>query len=385
MALNPPLAPNGDPYRIEGEFFVMKRKGIEFEFKVDHGNKYTGKGNMILTTSRIICVNNKRSSGFQSFDLPLALITNEDFKQPIFGANYICGNCKPLMNALPGMIKFKIWFMEGGCGTFAPTFLKMCRNVNRSKNRSVDQNVINQIQQGQYKAAYVDPSDPSIMYLQQPQVNMSGYNMQQYSSVMPVYSSVAVHQQIQQPVYQPVQVQQQIPQQQIIYQQPMPNYQQQIPMQNYQQQIPMQNYQQQQPMPNYQQQQPLPNYQQQQQPMPNYQQQPMPNYQQQQPFPNYQQQQPMPNYQQQIPNSQQQINANQVNNYPDISEVNNNNNDAPPSYQQYAYPQQGNIHSLNDINIPQNQQQLDQQNQNNPKYFGFWGPTLQKNDNNQNQ
>ena len=382
MALNPPLAPNGDPYRIEGEFFVMKRKGIEFEFKVEHGNKYTGKGNMILTTSRIICVNNKRSSGFQSFDLPLALITNEDFKQPIFGANYICGNCKPLMNALPGMIKFKIWFMEGGCGTFAPTFLKMCRNVNRSKNRSVDQNVINQIQQGQYKAAYVDPSDPSIMYLQQPQVNMSGYNMQQYSSVMPVYSSVAVHQQIQQPVYQPVQVQQQIPQQQIIYQQPMPNYQQQIPMQNYQQQIPMQNYQQQQPMPNYQQQ-PLPNYQQQQQ-MPNYQQQPMPNYQQ-QPLPNYQQQQPMPNYQQQIPNSQQQINANQVNNYPDISEVNNNNNDAPPSYQQYAYPQQGNIHSLNDINIPQNQQQLDQQNQNNPKYFGFWGPTLQKNNNNQNQ
>ena len=367
MALNPPLAPNGDPYRIEGEFFVMKRKGIEFEFKVDHGNKYTGKGNMILTTSRIICVNNKRSSGFQSFDLPLALITNEDFKQPIFGANYICGNCKPLMNALPGIIKFKIWFMEGGCGTFAPTFLKMCRNVNRSKNRSVDQNVINQIQQGQYKAAYVDPSDPSIMYLQQPQVNMSGYNMQQYSSVMPVYSSVAVQQQIQQPVYQPVQVQQQIPQQQIIYQQqqPMPNYQQQ-PMPNYQQ--PMPNYQQQIPMQNYQQQIPMQNYQQQQQPMPN-----------------YQQQQPMPNYQQQIPNSQQQINANQVNNYPDISEVNNNNNGAPPSYQQYAYPQQGNIHSLNDINIPQNQQQLDQQNQNNPKYFGFWGPTLQKNNNNQNQ
>ena len=159
MALNPPLSPNGDPYRIEGEFFVMKRKGIEFEFKVEKGNKYTGKGNMILTTSRIICVNNKRSSGFQSFDLPLALISSEDFKQPIFGANYICGNCKPLMNALPGMIKFKIWFMEGGCGTFAPTFLKMCKNVNKSKNRSVDQNVINQIQQGQYKAAYVDPSD----------------------------------------------------------------------------------------------------------------------------------------------------------------------------------------------------------------------------------
>jgi hypothetical protein len=368
MALNPPLSPNGDPYRIEGEYFVMKRKGIEFEFKVENGNKYTGKGNMILTTSRIICVNNKNSSGFKSFDLPLALISGEDFKQPIFGANYICGNCKPLMGSLPGIIKFKIWFMEGGCGTFAPTYLKMCKNIHRSKNRSVDQSVINQLQNGQYKAAYVDPSDPSVMYLQQPQVNMNAYNMQQYSSVMPVYSANVVQQQqqMQQPVYQPVQVQQQIPQQQVMYQQPLPNYQQQ--------QQPLPNYQQQQPLPNYQQQQPLPNYQQQQQPLPNYQ----------------QQQQPLPNYQQQ-----------QENNYPDYSQINNqqqplnnninNNIGCAPTMQQqqqqqYVYPQQGNIYTLNNINIPQNQQQLDQQNQNNPKYFGFWGPSLKRNDNyNQNQ
>ena len=380
MALNPPLSPNGDPYRIEGEYFVMKRKGIEFEFKVENGNKYTGKGNMILTTSRIICVNNKNSSGFKSFDLPLALISGEDFKQPIFGANYICGNCKPLMGSLPGIIKFKIWFMEGGCGTFAPTFLKMCKNIHKSKNRSVDQTVINQLQNGQYKAAYVDPSDPSVMYLQQPQVNMNAYNMQQYSSVMPVYSSNDVHQQqqMQQPVYQPVQQQQQIPQQ-VMYQQPLPNYQQQQPLPNYQQQQPLPNYQQQ-PLPNYQQQQPLPNYQQQQ---------PLPNYQQQQPLPNYQQQQPLSNYQQQ-----------EENNYPDINQINNqqqeqvpvnnnvgyNPNQQQQQQQQNVYPQQGNIYTLNNINIPQNQQQIDQQNQNNPKYFGFWGPSLQRNDNyNQNQ
>ena len=47
MALNPPLNQYGDPCRVEGQFFVMKRKGIEFEFKVDKGNKYTGKGYVI--------------------------------------------------------------------------------------------------------------------------------------------------------------------------------------------------------------------------------------------------------------------------------------------------------------------------------------------------
>lgn len=44
MALNPPLTDFGEPCRVEGEFFIMKRKGIEFEIKVQKGNKYTGKG-----------------------------------------------------------------------------------------------------------------------------------------------------------------------------------------------------------------------------------------------------------------------------------------------------------------------------------------------------
>ena len=44
MALNPPLNQMGEPCRVEGELFVMKRKAVEFEFKVQNGNKYTGKG-----------------------------------------------------------------------------------------------------------------------------------------------------------------------------------------------------------------------------------------------------------------------------------------------------------------------------------------------------
>ena len=44
MALNPPLNQMGEPCRVEGELFVMKRKAVEFEFKVQNGSKYTGKG-----------------------------------------------------------------------------------------------------------------------------------------------------------------------------------------------------------------------------------------------------------------------------------------------------------------------------------------------------
>jgi hypothetical protein len=44
MALNPPLSSSNDPLRVEGEYFVMKRKGVEFEFTLESGHKYSGKG-----------------------------------------------------------------------------------------------------------------------------------------------------------------------------------------------------------------------------------------------------------------------------------------------------------------------------------------------------
>ena len=44
MALNPPLTEFGEPCRVEGEFFIMRRNGVEFEMKVENGSKYTAKG-----------------------------------------------------------------------------------------------------------------------------------------------------------------------------------------------------------------------------------------------------------------------------------------------------------------------------------------------------
>jgi len=58
-------------------------------------------------------------------DLPLALMFKENFIQPVFGANYIEGWVQPLSSGkLPGNIKFKIWFKEGGSVVI---FLKIWR------------------------------------------------------------------------------------------------------------------------------------------------------------------------------------------------------------------------------------------------------------------
>ena len=70
---------------------------------------------MVLTSSRIVLLNikNMAKSDFKAFDIPLALTFKEKFNQPIFGANYLSGSCKPLYNMIPNDADFKIWFMEG--------------------------------------------------------------------------------------------------------------------------------------------------------------------------------------------------------------------------------------------------------------------------------
>ena len=52
--------------------------------------KIKGSGKAVLTTSRIVLLN-QDDSLFKSFDLPLTLMYNENFVQPVFGSNYIEG------------------------------------------------------------------------------------------------------------------------------------------------------------------------------------------------------------------------------------------------------------------------------------------------------
>jgi hypothetical protein len=44
MALNPPMTPSGEPTRVNGEYFVLSRSGMEFEIKIDNYAKFKGKG-----------------------------------------------------------------------------------------------------------------------------------------------------------------------------------------------------------------------------------------------------------------------------------------------------------------------------------------------------
>ena len=57
MALNPPINRNGTPFRLDGEYILVERKGIELECKIPTMKKLTGKGILYVTTRRMIFVN----------------------------------------------------------------------------------------------------------------------------------------------------------------------------------------------------------------------------------------------------------------------------------------------------------------------------------------
>ena len=184
MALNPPLLPNRHPAPVNGEYLVLDRKDIEAEIVLDNKQKYKGKGKLYLTTLRLVFVN-KNNEAMISFDVPIDLMSNEKFNQPIFGANYISGRVLPLYDLLPCPANFKFWFMSGGTGTFLPLFYNLSEQIRRQRQRNnygPDPRFVECVANGNLRnVAYVDPNDPSVIFVQQPSPNTApAYNVNYY-------------------------------------------------------------------------------------------------------------------------------------------------------------------------------------------------------------
>ena len=87
------------PLRLANEHYILKRESIEFELIIEKLGLLKGTGYCILSSSRIILMNTTPNSKMKAFDLPLALMYQENYIQPIFGANYIEGFVEPLTNS----------------------------------------------------------------------------------------------------------------------------------------------------------------------------------------------------------------------------------------------------------------------------------------------
>ncbi|PIN13978.1 WW domain binding protein WBP-2, contains GRAM domain [Handroanthus impetiginosus] len=183
MALNPQLFPNGMPVPFINEIFVLARDGVEFEIdKIPgaQGGNVKAKGTIYLSNIRMVFVANKPVGNFVAFDMPLLYVHDEKFNQPIFFCNNISGRVDPVVpdnehRALYSTHSFKILFKDGGCGTFVPLFFNLIGSVRQySHHASAPQPRVDPLQAAQtpvdemMRHAYVDPNDPTKIFLQQP-------------------------------------------------------------------------------------------------------------------------------------------------------------------------------------------------------------------------
>lgn len=185
MALNPNLYDNGMPVAFVNEMFVLIRDGVEFEVdKIPgaNGGIAKAKGKIYLSNVRMVFVADKPTQNFVAFDMPLLYVHGEKFNQPIFHCNNISGLVEPVVpddqnRALYSTHSFKILFKEGGCGTFVPLFfnlLKSVRQYNQQFATATEPRAADPLRAAEtpvdemMRCAYVDPNDPTRIFLQQP-------------------------------------------------------------------------------------------------------------------------------------------------------------------------------------------------------------------------
>ncbi|GAV86897.1 hypothetical protein CFOL_v3_30323 [Cephalotus follicularis] len=184
MAVNPQLFPNGMPVPFVNEMFVLARDGVEFHVdKIPgvNGGQLKARGTIYLSNIRMVFVASKPVGNIFAFDVPLLYIHDEKFNQPIFHCNNISGFVEPVVpenehRALYSTHSFKILFKEGGCGTFVPLFINLISSVRRYNQQYNPREEIrvDPLQAAEtpvdemMRHAYVDPNDPTRIFLQQP-------------------------------------------------------------------------------------------------------------------------------------------------------------------------------------------------------------------------
>lgn len=195
MTANPSLVrlPNGEllPAPFPNESVVLKRAGMTLELDGVHtrSGKWSSKGDLFLSDVRLVFVAEKPdSSGLVGFDLPLVYIEKDKLNQPIFGCNNLAGKVWPAVagggprGTLPPH-DFKLSFKEGGIGTFYPLYYALLDRARRMQAAATQAPVMEpEYTQQLVHQAFVDPNDPSTVYLTQPVDNSQRLNQQ------PVYA-----------------------------------------------------------------------------------------------------------------------------------------------------------------------------------------------------
>jgi hypothetical protein len=157
MALNPLIAPNGYPQLFNLESIVIIYPGVCGNLNLDNNLRIRSSGTLFLTNARMIFVNRDKIQSLHNFALHLNLISNERFLQLNSSLAIYEGFTVPYANYMPapGHFKFEMTQDPRPLVANVTNFLAQIRAKINSPPPSLNTR----------DQAYVDPSDPDIIYV----------------------------------------------------------------------------------------------------------------------------------------------------------------------------------------------------------------------------
>lgn len=174
--INPPLVHDMltgayFPQAYIGEVFILRRDGANIQIDTPTYGKLSGTGAFFLTNMRFVfhCTSGAKPSNFLAYQIDLSEIANPKFEQPIFGSNYLTVDCRPMNGAQRGD-KLKLKFNKGGCGTFLAVLHELLSRITVTvvSDPTVQASSPPAAQFAPSNVGYIDPSDISVIYVQQP-------------------------------------------------------------------------------------------------------------------------------------------------------------------------------------------------------------------------
>ena len=169
-----------EPIRLEDEYFILKRNDISYRILLESKTQYTGEGYLILTSKRLVIFPKKQNTSFRAIEIPLNQIYQEEFKQPLFGKNYLTGKCTPIFASPFGAFTFTIWLKGNRMGTLIGAFYTLLDSLRNNQGKNHDQNVIKSLKENNFNELFaIDPEDNSFIYqIQPPSANIPKQNYQ---------------------------------------------------------------------------------------------------------------------------------------------------------------------------------------------------------------
>jgi hypothetical protein len=159
MAMNPLLAPNMYPQLFPSEIIVIIYPGVYGSLELDNGLRIRNPGTIFLTNARIVFVSRDPTLNRYNFALHLNLILQERVITISPTLAHYQGRVLPYGNYMPAPGKFGFEMTQDPrpLVNAISKFLTQIRSSNPNNPQTVPKSNENK--------AYVDPSDPDIIYL----------------------------------------------------------------------------------------------------------------------------------------------------------------------------------------------------------------------------